>query len=65
MGWRDGCPSAPDGKPYDGTNLLHLTLDGKSPFGEVWDIPLLIREIEESLSTRVADIPFVDKGSNN
>jgi hypothetical protein len=46
-------------------NLLHLTLDGKSPFGEVWDVSLLIREIEENLSTRVADISFVHKGSKN
>ena len=65
MSWRDDWPSTPDGKPYDGMNLLQLTLAGKSPFGEVWDVRLLIREIEENLNTRVADIPFVDKGSNN
>jgi len=65
MGWRDDWPSMPDGKPYDGMNLLQLTLDGKSPFGGVWDVRLLLQEIEENLSTRVADIPFIDKGSNN
>lgn len=65
MGWRDDWPSTPDGESYDGMNLLQLTFDGNSPFSDVWDVRLPIREIEENLSTRVADIPFVDKGSNN
>ncbi|KAK0643284.1 3-hydroxybutyryl-CoA dehydratase [Cercophora newfieldiana] len=67
MGWRDDWPSMPDadGKPYDGMNLMQLTLNGKSPFAGVWDVRQLIREIEDKLNTRVADIPFVDKGSNN
>ncbi|KAK3377207.1 3-hydroxybutyryl-CoA dehydratase [Lasiosphaeria ovina] len=51
--------------PYDGKNLLQLTLDGKSPFGRVWDVRLLIQEIEENPNTTVTDIPFIDKGSNN
>jgi len=55
----------PDGKHYDGMNLLQLTLDGKSPFGGVWDIRPLIREVEESLNIRVTNIPLIEKGSNN
>lgn len=55
----------PDGKPYDGMNLLQLTLDGKSPFSGVWDVRLLIRVIEENLNTKVTDIPCITKGPNN
>lgn len=62
---RDDWPSMPDGEPYDGKNLLQLTLDGKSPFDRVWDVRLLIQEIEEHLYMKVTDIHFVDKGSNN
>ncbi|KAK4103338.1 hypothetical protein N658DRAFT_565712 [Parathielavia hyrcaniae] len=65
MGWRDEWPSMPDGTPYDGKHLLLLARAGKSPFDGVWDVRLLVREIEEKLNTRVTDIPFIDKGSNN
>ena len=55
----------PDGSPYDGKHLLSLTRSGKSPFDGVWDVRLLIREIEKHLNTQVTAIPFVDKGSNS
>ncbi|KAG8411504.1 hypothetical protein J3458_015561 [Metarhizium acridum] len=55
----------PAGEPYDGKNLLNLVRRGNSPFGGVWDVGLLIREIEENLSTEVTDIPIITKGSNN
>ena len=31
----------------------------------MWDVRLLIQEIEEKLSTRVIDIPAVNSGSNS
>lgn len=60
MGWRDNWPSMPDGK-----HLATLAYSGNSPFQGVWDIILLIQEIEKHTHTKVTEIPFVDKGSNN
>jgi hypothetical protein len=54
-----------DGQQYDGKKLMQLIRDGKSPFHGVWDVKLLIKEIEENLDTKVVDIPYVGKGSNN
>ncbi|KAK4195279.1 hypothetical protein QBC40DRAFT_289296 [Triangularia verruculosa] len=65
MSWRDEWPSMPDGKPYDGKHLWQLVQAGKSPFDSIWDVQLLIREIEENLNSRVTDIPSINKGSNN
>ncbi|OQD72824.1 hypothetical protein PENDEC_c019G05696 [Penicillium decumbens] len=65
MGWRDDWPSLPDGSQYDGKQLGALVRDGKSHFQGVWDVNLLIQEIEEHTNTQVVDIPVVDKGSNN
>jgi hypothetical protein len=65
MGWRDEWPLMENGQPYDGKNLMQLIRDGKSPFQDVWDVNLLIQEIEEKLDTKVVDIPYVGKGSNN
>ncbi|KAI1130650.1 3-hydroxybutyryl-CoA dehydratase [Nemania abortiva] len=61
----DEWPSGPDGNPYDGLQLWDLVQSNKSPFKGVWDVNLLVREIEEQLSTQVTDIPSVSKGSNN
>lgn len=44
---------------------MDLVLNNKSPFHGVWDVKLLIQEIEEKLNTQVTDIPIVDTGSNN
>ena len=65
MGWRDEWPSGPDGDQYDGKQLMELVRSDNSPFRKVWDVKLLIQEIEEKLNTQVIDIPVVDKGSNN
>jgi hypothetical protein len=65
MGWRDEWPSRADGRQYDGKQLMDLVRTDESPFRGVWDVKLLIREIEENLNTNVTDIPIVDKGSNN
>ena len=54
----------PDGSDFDGEQLLTLVRGGNSPFQRVWDVNLLIQEIEETLGFRVIDIPNVDKGSN-
>lgn len=65
MGWRDEWPSLPDGSQYDGKQLGTLVREGKNPFQGVWDINLLIQEIEEHINTQVVDIPVIYKGSNN
>ncbi|KAK3987618.1 hypothetical protein QBC44DRAFT_270819 [Cladorrhinum sp. PSN332] len=65
MYYGDDWPSMPDGTPYDGKNLLELVRSGKSPFDGVWDVKLLIQEIEEKLNTQITGIPAVSKGSNN
>ena len=65
MGWRDDWPLGPDGGKYDGKQLLHLVRSEQSPFRSLWDVKLLMQEIEEKLNVQVIDIPFVDKGSNN
>ncbi|TVY33320.1 hypothetical protein LOCC1_G008119 [Lachnellula occidentalis] len=58
-------PKMPDGSDFDGKQLLTLLRNWNSPFQAVWDVNLLIREVEESLGTMVTDIPTVYKGSNN
>ncbi|KAF3911815.1 hypothetical protein AA313_de0207853 [Arthrobotrys entomopaga] len=65
MGFRDDWPKMPDGTDFNGKQLLTLVLNGKSPFQRVWDVKLLIREIEENLGAQVINIPTVSKGSNN
>jgi len=61
----DDWPKVQDGIDFDGKHLLTLVRSGNSPFHGVWDVNLLIREIEENLSTQVIDIPRVSKGANN
>ncbi|KAJ2903737.1 uncharacterized protein MKZ38_009389 [Zalerion maritima] len=61
----DDWPKMPDGSDFDGKQLLALVRSGKSPFHGVWDVNLLIQEIEENLDTQVIDIPATYKGSNN
>lgn len=39
----------PDGSEFDGKQLLTLIRNDRSPFQGVWDVNLLIREIEEVL----------------
>ena len=65
MAFRDDWPSGPDGNQYDGRHLMDLVRNDRSPFQGVWDVKLLIQEVEEKLHTHVTDIPIVDKGSNN
>ena len=48
---QDDWPEMPDGSDFDGMQLLTLVRRGNSPFHGVWDVNLLIREIEENLST--------------
>jgi hypothetical protein len=61
----DEWPQIPDGTDFDGKQLLTLVRDGNSPFHGVWDVNLLIQEIEKNLDTQVIDIPQVYHGSNN
>ncbi|KAI4280128.1 MAG: hypothetical protein L6R35_005971 [Caloplaca aegaea] len=65
MAWRDEWPLGPDGKEYDGKQLLDLVRNNSSPFRAFWDVQSLIQEIEDKLGTEVTDIPMVYKGSNN
>ena len=64
MYYCDDWPEMPDGSTFDGKQLLTLVRSGKSPMSRVWDVNLLIREIEEILGSEVIDIPTVTKGSN-
>ena len=61
----DEWPKMQDGIDFDGKQLLTLVRSGNSPFHGVWDVNLLIREIEENLVTQVVDIPIIYKGANN
>lgn len=67
MYWRDEWPTTLDGSgPWDGKHLFQVLLQtGKSPFDAVWDVRLLIREVEEKLDVKVTDIPVVEEGANN
>ncbi|KAL6409853.1 3-hydroxybutyryl- dehydratase [Ilyonectria robusta] len=65
MPWRDEWPCMANGEPYHGKHLLDMVRHGDSPFDDVWDVNLLISEVEEKLDTQVIDIPSIDKGSNN
>lgn len=63
--FRDDWPNMSDGSNFDGKQLFALAHSGNSPFHGLWDLNLLIREIEENLGAEVIDIPIVSKGSNN
>lgn len=65
MSWRDDWPKMPDGSDFNGKDLLTLVRTGNSPFHGVWDVNLLIREIEETVDAQGIDIPATSKGSNN
>ena len=65
MYYCDDWPKTQDGLDFDGKQLLALVRRGESPFHRVWDVNSLIREVEDNLGTKVTDIPFVHKGSNN
>ncbi|KXS97702.1 hypothetical protein AC579_4480 [Pseudocercospora musae] len=65
MYWRDECPTAKDGGEYDGFRLLELVRAGESPFSSVWDVNLLIREIEDNVDAEIVDMPLVNGDSNN
>lgn len=61
----DDWPKMPDGNDFDGKQLLTLVRNGNSPFREIWDVNLLIREVEKILGVEVIDIPGVSRGANN
>lgn len=65
MSVRDEWPQMTDGSDFDDKELLTLIRSGNSPFHGVWDVNLLLREIEENLGGQVSDIPVVSSGSNN
>jgi hypothetical protein len=65
MSFRDDWPQMPDGSDFDGKQLLTLVRSGNSPFHGVWDVNLLIEDIEKNFDTRVVDIPELYSGSNN
>ena len=61
----DDWPKMLDDSDFDGKHLLALVRESKSPFHGVWDVNLLVREVEENLGAKVIDIPDVFHGSNN
>ncbi|KAL4924074.1 uncharacterized protein BDV17DRAFT_222641 [Aspergillus undulatus] len=62
---RDAWPKMPDGRDYDGTNLLRLVIDNKSPFDGLWDVKKLFKEVEQNFRARIVDVPSVTRGSSN
>lgn len=64
MAFCDEWPKISNGSNFDGKQLLTLVRTGNSPFQGVWDVWLLIREVEENLGVEVIDIPFVYWGAN-
>ena len=65
MYYCDEWPKMLDGKDFDGKHLLSLVRSGNSPFKGLWDVNLLIQEVEENLNTQVIDIPVISMSSNN
>lgn len=59
----DEWPKMPDGSDWDGTSLLTFVHGGDQFLA--WDVHSLIREVEQSLDTRVVDIPTVSSGANH
>ena len=51
MSFRDDWPEMLDGSTFDGNQLLSLVRSGNSPMSRVWDVNLLIREVEEVLGS--------------
>jgi len=65
MSFRDDWPKMQDGIDFNGKELLTLVRSGNSPFHGVWDVNLLIQEVEEDFGTQVVDIAIMYKGANN
>ena len=65
MYYCDEWPKIPDGNDFDSKQLLSLVRSGNSPFKGLWNVNLLIREIEENLNTQVIEMPVISMGSNN
>lgn len=61
----DCWPKMPNGKDFDGSDLLNLVRKGSSPFKDNWDVNKLLQEIEAHMHAKVVDIPHVSSGSNN
>ena len=55
--WFDSWPKNADGIDYDGKDLMNLIHSGSSPFQDLWDVKLLLQEIETNLGAKVIDIP--------
>lgn len=51
MKFRDNGPKMPNGSDFDGQHLLSLVCSGNSPFHDIWDVNLLIQDIEEDLES--------------
>lgn len=61
----DHWPQMSDGSQWDGRNLLDLFGRGQSPFGPVWDVSLLLQEVEDKAGATVVGVPRVHTGANN
>lgn len=61
----DGWPLMPDATNWNGKNLVELMRNGDSPFATIWDVNLLLNEVETALDGQVVDIPGVHTGANN
>lgn len=61
----DDWPLMPDGTEWNGKDLLGLSCDGSSPFGNIWDVRILLGEVEIQVQAREVDVPRVYAGANN
>ncbi|KAK4142028.1 uncharacterized protein C8A04DRAFT_30432 [Dichotomopilus funicola] len=52
----DVWPNMPDNTEYDGKGLLTLVRAGNSPFKDLFDVNLLIQEVENNVGAKVTDI---------
>jgi hypothetical protein len=65
MYYVDDWPRKADGNVYGDDELIALLRSGDNPFREHWDVQQLTNEVEQHVSTRVAGIQQLTKGSNN
>ncbi|KAG6362093.1 hypothetical protein INS49_010322 [Diaporthe citri] len=61
----DDRPLMPHGTEWNGKDLLGLVRDDSSPFANIWDVRILLEEVETQVQAQVVDIPEVHAGANN
>ena len=60
----DDWPLMLDGTEWNGQDLPRLVRDGRGPFGNLWDVLLLLEGVEIQVQVQVVDLPQLHTGSN-